>query len=55
MDFQKIQYYRKEEEKIAQELFKKKQQQQPQKYIYTVLALKIGSFFFWKVIVGYKN
>ena len=32
-----------------------KKQQQPQIYIYTAFALKIGSFFFWKVIVGYKN
>ena len=33
---------------------KQQQQQPPQKYIYTAFALKIGFFFFGKLIVGYK-
>ena len=53
LDFQKYNIKeKKKKKKKSQELLKNNNHH---KKIYMAFALKIGSFFFWKVIVGYKN
>ena len=54
LDFQKYNIKeKKKKKKKSQELLKNNKT--TTKRLYTVFALKIRSFFFWKVIVGYKN
>ena len=48
MDFQKYNIKEKKKKKKVTKIIKKK-------YIYMKFALKNRVFFFWKVIVGYKN
>ena len=58
MDFQKYNIKEKKKKKETKERKSHKNYLKTTtttKRVYMVFALKIGSFFFWKVIVGYKN